>query len=354
MNYNKNILIAEFTHAHSEILHSQIKFLKTRYNIHLLIHPDSPFDVNYYKEQINIHILNLKRSYISQIKKIIYSKNIGTVIFNTSHGLTVRNVCLNFLFSRIKFIGVLHESEKLFSSFTQKLISLKIKKYFVLSDSIKQYCVRKAKDKLSFESFYAIYLPYQKEIKEKRNYLLITIPGEISDVRRDYFGLIKIISENKEKLNPQIKFYLLGDINSKGGLKIKELIEKNNLQNLLVFTDTKLSDKDFTKYIQQADIIMPLLHPEKGGFKEYIESKISGAFNLAFAYHKPLLIHEEFKAIEDFSGISFFYNESNLIDVINKISEQKDVINIIEKDYSKKEKFSFGVQCNKYVSFIET
>ena len=53
---------------------------------------------------------------------------------------------------------------------------------------------------------------------------------------------------------------------------------------------------------------MPLVHPSKPQFRKYLTEKISGTYNLAFAYKKPMLCPEDMAVYEDFKDTSVFYN----------------------------------------------
>ena len=62
---------------------------------------------------------------------------------------------------------------------------------------------------------------------------------------------------------------------------------------------------------------MPLVHPSKPQFRKYLTEKISGTYNLAFAYKKPMLCPEDMAVYEDFKDTSVFYNLNNFADFIN-------------------------------------
>ena len=65
---------------------------------------------------------------------------------------------------------------------------------------------------------------------------------------------------------------------------------------------------------------MPLVHPSKPQFRKYLTEKISGRYNLAFAYKKPMLCPEDMAVYEDFKDTSVFYNLNNFADFINNLS----------------------------------
>jgi hypothetical protein len=107
----------------------------------------------------------------------------------------------------------------------------------------------------------------------------------------------------------------------------------------------------FRSYLEKSDVIMPLIHPSKKEFRQFKGLKISGSFNLAFAHKKPLLCDKEFEEYEDFRENSFFYSNSQMVDVTNRLAEDSSLIK--NKILYKNPKWDFEFQRKKYVEFIE-
>lgn len=355
---HKNILLAELSTSHLEVLYSQVKILLSSGNeIHLWINPQLQFEEKYFEGRLIIHKTENTESFSSlrkQLKTIIEQNGIDTIIFNTAHGLTVRNLSLYLLFKKTECLGVLHETDKLITSPTQKIISRKIKKYFVLSDSVAEYCRYNSKSGFEFESFYAIFPPFKTIPKPVSKETIITIPGEVSDIRRDYTGLIKFLSKHKNDIPHNLSFHFLGSTKTTNSTKIIQMINENKIENVIKFHTGYIPEEDFFGNVQTSDIIMPLIHPDTGSFNEYSASKISGAFNLAFAYKIPLFMHEYFKGHEDFEEISMFYDEENLLDCLIKITSNPAILDHYKSNYSRKTRFNFEFQTQKYLKFLTT
>jgi glycosyltransferase involved in cell wall biosynthesis len=352
----KKILLVELSTSHLEILYSQVKILlNSNCEISLFINHKLPFQEKHFSGMLNIYKISSPESFLrikKQLSEIITKECIDKIIFNTAHGLTVRNLCLYLLFKKVNCFGVLHESEKLFSSLTQKIISKKIKKYFVLSDSVADFCRYNAKPGLEFESFYSIFPPFKKINIPVRNNIIITIPGEVSDNRKDYTGLLKFLIKYKYKIPDIIKIHFLGSAKTSDSRKILQFICEYNLEDLIQYHTEYIPEEKYYQFVQSSDIIMPLIHPDTGSFNEYSASKISGAFNLAFAYRIPLLMHEYFKGHEDFEEISLFYNQDNLLNCLTDIAFNPDLLIKYQLNYSRKTRFSFEFQSKKYLKFL--
>jgi len=134
-----NIAIVEISKSHEECIYTQVKFIKdSGHTIDLILHKALESQINAYRNLAK-NITYITPSQNGFFAKIQQQKslskelsNYDLVIFNTaSSSKLVRNTLLLLLFSKVKCVGILHNSKKLRSSFTQALISLKIKKYFV-------------------------------------------------------------------------------------------------------------------------------------------------------------------------------------------------------------------------------
>ena len=112
-------------------------------------------------------------------------------------------------------------------------------------------------------------------------------------------------------------------------------------------------DRDhFFSYLQNSQLILPLIHPKKARYAEYITYKISGAFNLAFGLRIPMLCEHSFNSFEDFKISSFFYAEDELVTVLNDMLSRKGELTEKSAAIQNCAKFQFDYQQKKYVSFI--
>ncbi len=343
-----NIAIIEVSESHEECIYSQVSFLKDAgHNIDLFIHPKIKSQINDYVHLIKnitiidfetpslFHRLKLQQRLFNNLKK--YDR----IVFNTaSSSKTVRNLCVLLKFSKVECIGILHNVKKLEKSFTQRIISYKIKKYFVLNDFLK---LNKKPKNIKIESFYPIFFPkYDKDNTIKKEHIWITIPGRIYFDKRDYHSLLDML-EN-QKIPTELKFIILGNINTKDGSNFMESILNKGLKNHFMFFQEHILNRDFYNYIDKSDYIMPLLQKEG---KNYLQYKITGAFNLAFAFKKRLFCEKDFNCIPDLKQNGIFYTEENFISSLHKVLHKEK--NEIYKD----KKWSYTYQKNRYINFIE-
>jgi len=355
-----NILIAEFTESHTELIHSQILFLlKNNYNITLWLNSDAEFEDKYsgkvkiIREGTKISSLNIGLLY--KIVRYIQRNKIKKLVLNTAHGLLARNLCLLLINSKVEVIGVIHQAHKLLKSSNQKIISRKIKKYFVLNDYIKTYIDFTTQNFYNVGVFYPIFFnkPEEKLI-EKSDKVIITIPGEVQQMRKDYIFLIEQIFKLKKEIREKFEFVFLGCASKQKSSDILELLDKNKqIEDSIKIFKKHVAENEFNSYIQNSDFIMPLIHPSSKSYNEYLTTEISGAFNTAFAFKKPMLMYNSFKQFDDFKNFSTFYNENNFIDILTALIDNNSS-EVLIKNYDSYKKFDFDFQAENYIKFIES
>lgn len=269
------------------------------------------------------------------------------VIFNTAEGRQVKKLLKYKYPKNIEFIGTLHHTKKLSTNIDQKIITRKIKKYYILSSYLHKNIKSRFHKKLKFKVFYPIFFPALKSIRidKPQNEICITIPGSVELKRRDYLSLLSILK--KKNLSEDIKFIFLGSSHHTNGAYsfINELIKNKTINNCLKLWDSFIDDETYNAYLIYSDYIMPLIHPEHKSFKFY-KNRITGAFNLAFGYKKILLMHDYYNNNEDFINNSIFYNHNNLEDILNSLTHP-NTSNI----YSE-EKWNFDFQAKNYCELL--
>lgn len=344
------IALVELSESHEECIFSQLSFLvDVGHEVTLIIHPKIEVE-NYGNLAKNVirydfDVLSKLQRLPLQLKLANQLKTFDKVIFNTaSSSKSLRNVVFLMKAYKTECIGVIHHVKKLNKSFTQKVISSKIKKYFTLSDTLKNNIELKDKS-LKLESFYPIFFPPTEKIAltKKENEVWICIPGRVFFDRRDYAFLWQKLS--KINISKHLKFVVLGNINNQDGIKLKQELENHKLSDAFVIFDKFIPNSAYYSYLKHSDFIMPLLQKQD---KNYIDSKITGAFNLAFGFKKPLLFHEFYEVIPDLKANGISYNDRNFESVLNAIGNKTIEIQPLYQD----KKWTYEYQQKKYINFI--
>lgn len=332
---SSKIIIVEFGCWHDECLYTTCLLLK-RNGYHITLALNSRL-----KERIehSLDIVSDKIVYYpfdQGIKGVVSLFHFYSYLLHSS----VNNLYLNsaqggiawkfFLFPlprRINIVGTLHFIKKLKNSIGQRLITNRINKYVLLSDLLlNEY------KKVSIKPVTAVYPIFYPpiptiELKKPKEEVWIIIPGAVSFSRRDYKALIP---KNGEKYKAHIKFIILGNIHKADGQNIQYIIKEHKIEKNFIFFNQFVPEEIFYSYICQGDYIMPLIHPHKTVYAKYLTEKISGTYNLAIAFQKPMLCPTEMNKYEDFKDSSFFYPIKNLIPFINNLKKHPDTSKLFQ------------------------
>ncbi len=338
---NKKILYIEISTAHTEILNSFVDALLPEFEVCLLINEKSISRVRPLSKKIKIMPLR-EQFYMKDILECKKKFVPGLILLNSAQGRRIRDLCLRLLFDKTPVIGIHHNAENLFKSFTQKIIHFKVKKYIVLADFIRDFVKSKINtNRLEVESFYPVSYPQVEKIKIDSSFKYILIPGVLEQDRRDYLGLIEMVKAADARLDSKLKFVLVGNSKNHDGPAIVKAIQRAGLVSRFILFDRYVEDDILLAYVDNCLAIMPLIHPGTRWFDQYFETKISGAYTLAFAFTKPLLMDEVFTDKKEFKDYAQFYSVKNFATSISKMSS-------VEKD----PKFEFSAQKKKLLDFI--
>lgn len=228
--------------------------------------------------------------------------------FNTAQGNVAWRLFLLPFPKRISITGAIHNVPKLKKSFGQKIITRQIKRYMLLSDLLMPKYINLC-DKPAVAVYPIFYPPIEtKAIAKPKDEIWIAIPGAVSYSRRDYDALL--IGDIEYPKN--IKFVLLGNINRADGDIVLEKIRKSGKEKNFTIFNEYVPDDEFYAFAKACDFMMPLVHPSNPKYEKYVRDKISGTYDLAIAYRKPMLCPKEMQQYEDFADTAIFYDRNDL------------------------------------------
>lgn len=352
-----NVLLAELGGSHIEVMYTLVHILYMKGHNVFLICNESLADLIKEKEKISgIYFLpdNIKGSamqlqVLKKINGVIRDHQIDTIVFGTTEIKPVRNL-LPFL-PCINITGIVHNSSKLNNSATFKyLYPIRIKKYIVLGDFIRDHITSLPKEKVF--AYYPVYFPKAADTKliKPAHEKWIIIPGIVKAERKDYIPLLKKISA--QCLPENIKLIFLGKF-YKDERDIEALVKDINAEKEQIIIFNNYLDYDtFHNYLSKADFILPLLKLTEDLF--YDNKRISGAFNLAYGYRLPLLLPESYKKNTDMASFSIYYKTiEELYKIFLSISKDSLYANHILEAYATTEKFNLTNMADQLISFIQ-
>lgn len=186
-------------------------------------------------------------------------------------------------------------------------------------------------DELSSERFRFLPLFYTKYIEKPDNEVLtIVIPGGVSQKRRNYNHVFKII-ENL-KIDEKFTFVFLGKAKAKELNHLVKLSEKLPENINLKYFSERVSQVDFEKWMLKADVLWCPIQQETAFFSQkeiYGKTKMTGNLGDAIKFGKPAVFPENY-----YSHLEFIVPEKS--DVIKQFEELKNFHFDFQKDYNKK------------------
>ncbi len=349
----EKVALIEVNGSHDECLLLQINALKQA-NIYVIlictqviIDRNSAFEA-LVDEFIIVDVTQKHKQVVHTISAFLKQNKIDVAIFNTAQGAKVRDIALKLLFSKLKLVGIIHTTRKFEGSTTQKIINLKIKKYFLLSE----FLFKKVKSPrgISIDYFYPNRFPKFNTIRRKNETLTIAIIGGVERRRKDLDGFITMVEATK---NEAIRFVFLGksDPSCSEVQVLKAALEQTGLTNRVELYDSFVSQEEFDKQLQQSDALLPLVHPGTPSADQYFKNQVSGAVNVAFGYSIPLLIHAAYQNVDELQKRALFYDLENFVEVISSCKPQ---LVSIEEWMKNDDEMTHEVQEGRYLNFLNS
>ena len=287
-----------------------------------------------------------RKQEISRLWKEIKGKGIAKVVLNTAQGNDIRRLTTKAWFSKVEFIGIIHTIRMFQGSFTQKWISTKVKKYFVLSEFLLQQT--KVPKGISIDYFYPIRFPDLQPVAPKSK-KRICIIGGVENRRKDLEGFLNLIGKVS---SDSYEFVFLGksDPTNPDVEKFLDAANDRGLADKIRTYDHFVSAETFDGVLKSADLILPLIHPGTPSADQYFRNQISGAMSVSFAYKIPMLLHEGYAHIEEMQPASFYYNEQSFPAILEEAMNSRDARTEAMKNH---EAYQVDYQEERFLAMIK-
>jgi len=276
---------------------------------------------------------------LRKLYRYIRKNEIGHVVINTASGTLVRDF-LWFLPKQISVVGVLHHIGRINSSWTQKQITQRLKAYAIISphllegmktSSIPVHVVpltavpnSKRESESEFESksesesqIALVEIVDEKNIKPAKEFWVV-IPGNIEGLRKDYYSLLN--PKFMQQLPTNVKFVFLGDASGHRPDRVTFKRHAIKYAKQCIWFDNYISHELFHQYMRQADVVLPLIHPNCHEYSEFMSIKSSGAFTMAWTYKKPMLLERGFSVFPHLHFGSKFYDVPELPKILRQLA----------------------------------
>ncbi|WP_319422266.1 hypothetical protein [Pleurocapsa sp. FMAR1] len=160
-----------------------------------------------------------------------------------------------------------------------------------------------------------------EDLSESNQVLRICIPGVITQAKRDYLGVFKVLQENAAALSDRLELYLLGYVTEREQPEMTDAIA--DLQNSgykVLYHDSFVYGEEFDRAIASSDLLLNNQFISKNSTEVYGKTKESGMiFNMLRAA-KPGLLPKEYNVASEFSDCTLFFDSyPHLVDLIKEI-----------------------------------
>ena len=323
------VLLLEGSHAHAECLHAQIRFLNALgVQVHLWLNRASPYRPPADEPVKALRLIDpegLQGRILTaiELRKYLTQTGIGHLVINTAHGLLARDITLALRGHPVQVAGLCHHAEKLGSGITQNLISRRIKNYFVLHPYMQRWA--RPQEGVTISQFYNIFFVNPAKmgpavLPAPGEEVRIVLPGALEPDRRDYGSLLALAGSGQWPAG--VKVVLLGDASgTEYGRQLVRTIRAEGFGSYFELFESYISDTVFFEQMRRAAAVLTLLHPNVKQFEIFSRFSISGSYNLAFAFQKPILcVQDPFEGYEVFKDVGLFYQPDQLGELLSHIA----------------------------------
>jgi hypothetical protein len=352
------VALVELSDHHGECIYPQLRFLASAgIPVHLVCSRTVASRLRAADEAASVTAFRFGRGAVQdlsetlRVRQHIRSLGVNTVVLNTARGSRVRNL-LALTWPGVRFVGLAHIASKLKGGSTQWVIGHRTHTFLVLNDYIVPHVRPLTRSRVA--GIYLIYFPpYQKlPVHKPDGEFWVCIPGQVEFKKRDYAALFDRISERAPHRNVRFVLPGSGPPEARDGRRLREILDARGLTARFRLWNEFVDHDTFFSVLAASDLVMPLIHPRKAGYEEYLKYKISGAFNLAFGLGLPMFCEESFAGLDDFDAGSLFYREINLVERLNRLATNPAPLLAVRARLAAYPKFAFETQRKRYLEAL--
>ena len=163
----------------------------------------------------------------------------------------------------------------------------------------------------------------EKEETQKRDTIIISIPGAVMQRARDYKMLYDVMAQVIPTTKKKVCLQLLGNSENESGkniIKFFKKLESDNFQ--LVYFQQSLAQKEFDSFLRNTDfMILPLHKYRKFGLCQEVIglSGISGGLNDILRFGIPALVTKDYSVEKEISPlIDYFADKNELQEILQE------------------------------------
>jgi len=241
--------------------------------------------------------------------RLLRDTSYDLLLFNTFRSRCVRTV-LAAASASLSVVGFHHNPDRLRHSVSQRIMLRRCRKILVAGHRVKR-CAGELAPAADLESFYPVYRDEPARPLRVGTPLIVAVPGSLSYKKRAYDWLIDQAAQ-RAPAGGRVEFRLLGNASRDDGPCIAERIRRAGLADRIRTWNHFLPPQRFRAELEEAHLVMPLIHPEQELALSFHTSKTSGAIMDAHSTRRPLLLEEHFRGNDgEYDTSAFFYAPDN-------------------------------------------
>ena len=262
-------------------------------------------EVFFHFHNIDLWFFNPLKIYFRRFVERMFQKESFGVLFNYA----------KYSFNRIKE----HPKRK---KFIKSLIANDA--YYITLGEAQKDVLNKLIPNGNFITFPSIINETVSAPQEKSRPFLVSIPGSVTQTKRDYLSLMESIISNSHIYRGKVIFELLGQYNGKHHY-LNTVIQGAKAKGVKIITyEDYISPSEYDIRLQEADIFLANVIVSKS---KYGQLKETGTVYNMIRGARPGLFPCEFTLDSDIaSACKFFKDYDDLADIIGELSENKDIL----------------------------
>lgn len=356
---NQRVLVVEFGDSHHEIFPTHFRILdRAGYETYAFVNARIADRIPHGFQQETI-VFEDRESPLRTAGRILSfcrKRGIRKVVLNSANGNAVRTFALAALaWPGLEVVGINHYVRKFRRSVSQKFISRKVRRYFVLSDIFfENGSLRPDEGGLTIRSLYPVFFPEAgEEAAEEPGQVLLAVPGTVRQERRDYLGLLDLLAAKRSLVPDHVRFLILGDASSPDGRRFRSEIQRVGLDGFFRTFEGHVDNEIYYRLLRRADLMLPLLHVEGGRYREFLDHKVSGSYALGMGFRIPFLMHRAFEGYSDFRDVSFFYDREDFVETLARAVADPRAVAAKREAYGRNPKLSLEAQTKTYLEILD-
>lgn len=168
------------------------------------------------------------------------------------------------------------------------------------------------------------------DLSGENSKLRVCVPGYVTQIRRDYIGLLKLLEQHADRYAPAIEFDFLGgpDLVDTRTEEIIARVNQLQTRGLTIYTYRQaVKIKDFDQNLALADVILGNLNIQLNRLSRYGKTKESGVPFTMIKAAKPGLLPTGYATMPELSSSTLFYqNYTELDTLFTQLSADHDFL----------------------------